>query len=790
MKSLFSFYTSFFFLSFALAQAPCGLNYFEKQFLNQHPNLEKYISDEKQKLEDKYQSDLLQKASGPIYTIPVVFHILHENGPENISDEQVYDAMRILNEDFRKTNADFSNVISQFSGIAADAEIQFKLAQKDPQGNCTKGINRWQTPLTSNAGDNSKIQQWPRNKYLNIWVVRTIDAGASGGITLGYTYYPSIANFNPSIDGIIVRHTAVGTIGSSNSDGKTLTHEVGHWINLPHTWGNGEVEDPTACSDDDGVADTPNCIGNFGGCNSSSSSCGTLDNVQNFMNYASCTHMFTQGQATRMRSALTSSVAGRNNLWSASNLQATGTDGNDNLCLADFRPSSYVGCVGDTIVFNDLSYHNPSTWNWSTSASNSTFSSQNPEVILENTGFANINLTVENTSGSLSLNKNNIIRVIENTGSPAPISEDFSSVTIPSLEWDRIDVTNDNTSWETSSVGYNSTGSVWLNNFSVTGQEQFDELISPLFDLGNMTFASVSFKAAFARKITANQDKLNAYYSPDCGKTWILKLSRAGSSLMSVQNTTSNFVPQDSTEWKSFSFSIASQELSSFGLIKFEFESDGGNNIYIDNLNIDGLFSSEPVLESPSNLALLQQYSVTLDWKALNDPVDSYEYQLDTTPSFNSPFLQEGSKNYIDNTHNNIDTEYEVPTALSKGITYYWRVRAIESFIAGNWSPTWSFQVDPLLSQHSFAYDNKMMLHPNPASEWVQIMIQLKDNQSIEIDLFDVFGKKIESIFSGSLPDSKDVYASGFSTAHLASGIYILRLKGQKGSFTKKLIIE
>ena len=145
------------------------------------------------------------------YTIPVVFHIIHLFGAENISDAQVFDAMRILNEDFNKQNPDWDNVVSQFLPLVANIDIEFKLARKDPNGNCTKGITRTVSALT-NAGDQSmkNLIQWPRNKYLNVWVAASADGAA------GYTLTPGGAAVFAAADGIVMQHTYVGSIGTGS----------------------------------------------------------------------------------------------------------------------------------------------------------------------------------------------------------------------------------------------------------------------------------------------------------------------------------------------------------------------------------------------------------------------------------------------------------------------------------------------------------------------------------------------------------------------------------------------
>ena len=118
------------------------------------------------------------RQSGTKYTIPIVIHIIHTYGADNVSDAQVLDAVRVINEDFNKLNADTSQVSAPYQSRYANVGFEFKLAKKDPNGNCTTGITRTYSQLTNTAGDNVKaLVDWDPNKYLNIWVVENIASG-------------------------------------------------------------------------------------------------------------------------------------------------------------------------------------------------------------------------------------------------------------------------------------------------------------------------------------------------------------------------------------------------------------------------------------------------------------------------------------------------------------------------------------------------------------------------------------------------------------------------------------
>ena len=217
-----------------------------------------------------------------VYKIPVVFHVLHNNGIENISDEQIFDALTILNRDYRLLNADANNVQAEFAGMPADIEVEFLLATKAPNGACFKGITRTKNAISYDGSDggnqvdaivagNDVFQgSWAGNKYLNIFI-----CGEIGGAA-GYTTKPSNWSANQMTNGIWVLHNYVGSIGtSSTGTSRTLTHEVGHWLNLDHTWGgNNNPGNTTSCSTDDNVQDTPNCIG-VTACELNSNTCST-----------------------------------------------------------------------------------------------------------------------------------------------------------------------------------------------------------------------------------------------------------------------------------------------------------------------------------------------------------------------------------------------------------------------------------------------------------------------------------------------------------------------------------
>ncbi|MFN9324985.1 MAG: M43 family zinc metalloprotease [Flavobacteriales bacterium] len=530
---------------------------------------------------------------GTAYIIPVVFHIIHNNGPENISDEQVFDAMRVLNDDFNRLNTDWQNVNDAFLGIVANVGVEFRLARKDPQGNCTKGITRTVSTLTNDGSQTMKdLIQWPRNKYLNVWVAASADGAA------GYTYRPSaVANW-PAGDGIVLLHNYTGCIGTSSpSRSRTLTHEVGHWINLAHTWGNSnEPGLASNCSDDDGVSDTPNTIG-WTTCNVNGATCGSpVDNVENSMEYSYCSKMFTEGQKTRMLAALNSGTAQRNQLWTANNLTATGVGIDPVLCAAEFSGTAQTICAGTTETYTDQSFHGVTSRTWDFPGGTPSSSTDAEATVTYTTpGVYQVGLTVSDGTNTLNTTANNYITVLADPGMPAPFTEGFEPMSsFPSEMWTAVNPNGDNTFVPTTAAAYSGNQSVRIiNTASMSGRK--DELVSSTFDMSDAEDVTISFRYAYARRSAANDDILRFYVSANCGATWSLRKTLRASNtstnvLVTAPNTTASFVPNGPDQWGySIIDNVSTSFHSSSFRFKFELESNGGNNVYIDDININGM---------------------------------------------------------------------------------------------------------------------------------------------------------------------------------------------------------
>jgi hypothetical protein len=284
----------------------CGVQQVNERLLELNPTLRerhRRIEDDVRRSIEKGEAQRLMRK---LVTIQVVVHVVYRTKAENISDAQIKSQIDVLNKDYRGANADRSKVPDVWKGLVADPNIQFALAKKDPKGKAATGITRTKTTRESfGTGDSVKkktgggIAPWATDRYLNIWVCNL------GEGLLGYAQFPG----GPArTDGVVILHTAFGTKGTAATPfnlGRTATHEVGHWLNLRHIWG-----DTSDCSGSDGVGDTPRAQApNFGSPKFPHISCNNGPNGDMFMDYMDYTDdaamfMFTPGQAARMNATL------------------------------------------------------------------------------------------------------------------------------------------------------------------------------------------------------------------------------------------------------------------------------------------------------------------------------------------------------------------------------------------------------------------------------------------------------------------------------------------------------
>jgi PKD repeat protein len=671
----------------------------------------------------------LGKANGPIYIIPVVVHVFHNNGGDNISDAQIISEINFLNQSFRKLNPDTGNIRQVFRDIAADSRIEFRLVKKDPQGNCTNGIVRYQTELSGVGNDElKKKSSWDTKKYFNMWIVENINRGgsSSGGEIIGYAQFPFFAGGASSAvtDGIMVNRGWFGQTGNISPKQSpfhtTTTHEVGHWLGLFHPFQGDSCD-----SDNDGILETPFTY-NPGGVtrnvnNPAFNSCSAdnpdlVDQQENYMDYfecmENCANMFTLQQVARMHFCLENY---RRELWQPANLVATGVDG-ATTCTAlpiprfsTTTPGDRV-CIGSPVSFRDNSYNatvNAWSWNFGDGAVPATATTQNPTVQWSTPGWKTVSLSSTGPNGTGSFTRTEYIYV-EGPGDYKTINTGVSNA-----DWDYLNsflqdgwsFENDypTNQWKVTSVAkVNGINSLMLETRNIEIGSY--ALVSPTFNLTNSTIPYLSFNYSFAANYISpantndSRDGMQIQVSYDCGKTWLIRKTVDGEALaattpnplttagIAVQGT-QYYVPINPNHWRVDGISGASVGSGAqLGSVKFKilFKYRGGNNFYLDAVSV-GVRSSVAELT---------------------------------------------------------------------------------------------------------AKDIQFAVVPNPFNQTATINYELAEPAPVQIELFDIVGKKVATLFTGNQSAGAQTLTFGKQEYNLNSGLYFVKTTVNNNSFSTKILVN
>lgn len=519
------------------------------------------------------------------------------------------------------------SIPQQGSYLPADANVEFRLATKDPLGNCTDGVVRVFTSKTNGANDGTGFKResyWNSFSYLNIWSVANIDMSTDGGnIILGYAQFPITGP--QSTDGIAVLSSNINTRGNG---GRTATHEVGHWLGLRHIWGDAECgsdavfDTPTAEGPNYGVCgNNPAFIGQFGG---SSTYYATPYNLHgcdpsnpdgemfsNYMDYSSdmCMNMFTRGQKARMDFTFygdETDPGARAYLISQTNLEATGTA--DPYTVSDCAPISAfyfkqgtdfatqkMICAGEEVDFKETAYNGEVTdYAWAFDGGNPSASTNaNPNNILyDNAGTYDVTLKVSNNQGNNSHTATDMIIVSSTT------AQYQSSWGYVDSFWEEQDFLEDYVVFNEDDTQYKwewyqnqnggSTGweSVRMFNYYSPASE-VDEVISPSYDLSGLDHPTLQFRYSGASVNNEPNDQLRIMVSDDCGESWTTRKTMSGFDLTNSGLVTGSYRPNQNSTWTDVSVGLGAADSKPNVRVKFRWVSGSkSNNFYIDDLTI------------------------------------------------------------------------------------------------------------------------------------------------------------------------------------------------------------
>lgn len=614
---------------------PCWSDEHHNHLLKVHPQLAEFEQQFDQQVAAKLAAKITAAGDAndtEYYDVPLVVHVVHDYGVENLSDNDIYEAAQNWALAFVKKNADTASVLPAFVPYIGNARIRLHLATIDPNGNPTKGVVRHNSYLTFAAADEAKYQSWPNNKYINIWFINSF--GSSGAAA--YAYYPSSGAFMPNYDGVI-------SLASYLNTSKTIPHELGHVLNLQHVWGNNNNAG-VACGND-GVDDTPPTKGHTPGCVSAAlfdttcasgymkaypSMTGVVDsvvdypdttNAQNIMDYTYCSNMFTKGQCARMRKALTSSVAGRNNLITEANLAQTGALAPmpDLPPVADFFISKAIatGIVTDFktsfLTFdNDASFSfKNASWNDTISSIHWEFSNGAATPSSSSTGFVNTRFSVpgwvtvsltatSNAGSSIKIDPQAVYAADTMPVGGIGYSQPFASAG-DIFNWPMMNYYHNQFRWEHyTGAGRGDNSCIRYRSFDTsektygTAKGDYDDIFTPAFNLEGVSgdLYLNFFTAGMVTSLSSNasRDSLEVDVTTSGGVRWVKLGGFRGTELPNNGSQTKEFIPGASSAWAARTIQVpaAYRTRQTFFRLRYR-PGDNGNNLYLDNLSLSAL---------------------------------------------------------------------------------------------------------------------------------------------------------------------------------------------------------
>jgi hypothetical protein len=574
---------------------------------------------------EKVLPEQFKEKEEEVYRIPVVIHVIHNGETEgqgsNISDEQILSQIQVLNKDYRRLNGDTINTPEIFKSVAADTYIEFKLAERDPDGQETNGINRIQGTKTewiaTNSADNQELKSmsfWPPEDYMNIWVTTLANN------YLGYAQYPitdlpgSIPPYNRETDGVVIHYRAFGSrsYGAFNlfnnyDRGRSTTHEVGHYFGLRHIWG-----DLVGCGGTDYCDDTPDAYDSYTSCTDIDPlSCASEDMFQNYLDYSydRCMNIFTHDQTVRMRTVIENSPR-RKSLLTSPGLIPPQIEYNF-LVVREIISPANIGCdnsfqpliavqnngLNDVVSFKLSLTLDASTYD--VAFSGDTLNPGDVRILdlLPNIGSIDLpdgqyylNAGIRDTNGidTLDLSEYDIEKyfLVDSREDIAPSIEKFETTDLDMTLWSVYNPDNDLT-WSIEEVphdmGINMAPGVKMYEYYNIAAS--DWLVSPVINLSEHIDANITFYFSYALGNGA-EDVLDLRVSTDCGETWPYTIFSASGEQLVTGIANGPWVPAGPDDWERGYADLEQFAGNELVRIAFITTNLNGNNLYLDNIEL------------------------------------------------------------------------------------------------------------------------------------------------------------------------------------------------------------
>lgn len=773
------------------------------------------------------QSDVNNGILKGVLKIPVIVHVVHFGEPvgqgANIAAQQVYSQIEVMNEDFRRKSGTLG---FNEDPRGADTEIEFVPALYDPSGKLLPepGINRYKGPLPAYVLEDIDLLIKPATifdptRYLNMWTVNF------AALLLGYAQFPDPAHGlamgvgcdtgGDQTDGVVMGYQAFGSRAKypegtyhANYDlGRTVTHEVGHWLGLRHIWGDG------GCGVDDYCGDTPFAAASNSRCPKGKISCGSLDMIENYMDYTydNCMNIFTKDQALRMRIVLTKSARRRELLSSTVHLQPVALDAaivdilspRGQRCNGNLVPEVVLRNLGQqTLTAVTINYQvdggSVRTFRWTGSLATGAMQVVQLPAISASAGKHTLTVSTTAPNGGADAYTFNDKWadefIISNEGDPLNFFEGFEGgLYPPSNKW-VIENEDHCESWSPYSniVGSDgqSTTAVYMNYFRYSVKGSKDGLQLPLINMNTTENSDLEFDVAYSQT-GSSMDKLQVFISVDCGATFYKIYEKAGAALATAPEASGAFRPVSADQWRKEVISLNNYRTGQV-LIRFVATGDNGDNIFLDNIRVTGAPAQIQTVQLKKFTASSVSGGVELQWQTASE--ENYK-QFDVERSSDGVKFE-----YVESVAakkgNSTGASYKtVDPSPFAGTTYY-RLKIVRT---NDLNPLYS-QVISIKPKNNNTItmmvrpaDNEpeelklQGVYPNPSNGAFDVTFTSSEQGRGDIRLMNANGSVA---FTKSLVVQQGINKVPVAASGLAKGVYILVVQTPNGLVREKVMIK